>query len=348
MARLAVVLCNLGGPDGPAAVRPFLFNLFNDPAIIRLPGPLRWLLAKLISRRRAPLARGNYDLMGGKSPLLELTLAQAAALQEALSEPQQARVFVAMRYWHPFSRETARRVKDWEADEAIVLPLYPQYSTTTSASSFRAWREAAQAEGLNIATSEVCCYPTLPGLVQAHAALIRPVLAAAATAGRPRLLFSAHGLPQKIVDAGDPYQWQVQETAAAVAGSLIGEWPELDWRICYQSRVGPLKWIGPATEEEIVRAGAEARPLVVVPIAFVSDHVETLVELDIEYRHLAERAGVPAYHRVPALNTHPAYIEGLASLVRRALVLRERPILSEAGGRICPAGHIGCAQAISG
>ena len=345
MARLAVVLCNLGGPDGPAAVQPFLFNLFNDPAIIRLPAPLRWLLATLVSRRRAPLARGNYDLIGGKSPLLEWTEAQASALQESLADLGEVRVFVAMRYWHPFSRETVRAVKAWGAGRAVVLPLYPQYSTTTSASSFRAWREAAGAEGLALPSSEICCHPTSPGLVQAHAALIRPELEAAARVGRPRLLFSAHGLPQKIVDAGDPYQWQVERTAAAVAEELDPAWPDLDWRISYQSRVGPLKWIGPSTDEEIVRAGAEGVPLVVVPIAFVSDHVETLVELDIEYRHLADEAGVPAYRRVPALNTHPGYIEALAVLVRRALATHGQTVLSEAGGRICPAACSGCPQA---
>jgi ferrochelatase len=342
MTRIAVVLCNLGGPDGPEAVRPFLFNLFSDPAILRVPRAVRWLLATAISRRRAPLARGNYALIGGRSPLLEQSQLQATALRQALGDLGEVAVFVAMRYWHPFSDEVARTVRDWRPTEIVLLPLYPQFSTTTSASSLDVWAEAARTERLRARSRAVCCYPTIAGLVEAQAELILPLLAAADGGKRPRLLFSAHGLPQKIVDAGDPYPWQVERTATAVAAALAPDWPELDWRLCYQSRVGPLKWIGPSTEAEIARAGSDGVPLVLAPIAFVSEHVETLVELDIEYRHLAEAAGVPAYHRVSALGTHPKFIAGLAAVVRQALAAPDRSLVSAEGGRVCPLSCGGC------
>ena len=335
--KLAIVLFNLGGPDGPAAVEPFLFNLFSDPAIIRLPNPLRWLIAKLISRRRAPIARQIYDRIGGRSPLLPETLAQEAALESDLKPLGIVKTFIAMRYWHPFADETVREVKEFAPDRIVLLPLYPQYSSTTTGSSLEDWHRAAARQKLDVPTHSLCCYPTAPGLVAAQVKLIAPALAEAAKAGRPRLLFSAHGLPKKIVTAGDPYQWQVEQTAAAVAAAL-GQ-PDLDWLVSYQSRVGPMEWIGPSTDTEIARAGRDRVPLVVVPIAFVSEHSETLVELDIEYRHLAEQAGVPAYLRVAALGTAPDFIAALAELVRQSL---GAPLNSECGGRLCPAGCSAC------
>ncbi len=337
MARTAVVLFNLGGPDGPAAVRPFLFNLFNDPAIIGLPQPARWALAQLISRRRAPVASEIYRQIGGRSPLVPLTEEQARALEAALGPDHRA--FVCMRYWHPMAEAVAREVKAWAPERVVLLPLYPQFSTTTSASSLADWRRAAAAAGLEAPTRSVCCYPTEAGFVEAVAELTRAAHDRAAAAGRPRVLFSAHGLPQKVIAAGDPYQWQVERSAEAVVRALSID--GLDWRVCYQSRVGPLRWIGPATDEMIRQAGADGVPLVVVPIAFVSEHSETLVELDIEYRHLAEEAGVPAYHRVPAVGTAPAFVEGLARLVRRTEAGGCEPC-SQDGGRLCPAAHGRC------
>ncbi|MCW5729589.1 MAG: ferrochelatase [Alphaproteobacteria bacterium] len=342
MTRTAVVLFNLGGPDRPEAVQPFLQNLFSDPAIIGLPGFLRLPLARLISKRRAKVAAGIYERMGGGSPLLPLTRAQGEALEAALADPGETRVFIAMRYWHPLAGETARAVREWGAERLVLLPLYPQYSTTTSASSLADWKKAAEAAGLDLPTRAICCYSTEAGLVEAQAALIRPALAAASAKGRPRLLFSAHGLPQKVVDGGDPYQWQVERTAAKVADALA--MPDLDWLVCYQSRVGPLKWIGPSTEAEIERAGRDGVPLVVVPIAFVSEHSETLVELDIEYAEKAHAAGVPAYHRVPALGTTAPFIAGLARLVREALA-RDTGIAADGGRRLCPASCRRCAMA---
>lgn len=345
MTRTAVVLFNLGGPDRPEAVQPFLQNLFSDPAIIGLPGFLRLPLARLISKRRAKVAAGIYEQMGGGSPLLPLTREQAGALEAALADMGETRVFVAMRYWHPLADETARAVKDWGAARVILLPLYPQYSTTTTGSSLADWKRAAAAAGLAAETRAVCCYPVEAGLVEAQAALIRPALAAASAKGRPRLLFSAHGLPQKVVDGGDPYQWQVERTAEKVAAAIAE--PDLDWLVCYQSRVGPLKWIGPATEAEIARAGRDGVPLVVVPIAFVSEHSETLVELDIEYAEKAHAAGVPSYHRVAALGTAAPFIAGLARLARAAPE-GELAIAAAGGRRLCPASCRRCAMGGAG
>lgn len=333
MSRVAVVLFNLGGPDGPEAVRPFLFNLFNDPAIIGAPGPLRWLLAKLISGRRAPVARRIYAQIGGKSPLLEETRSQAEALQNALKrDGRDTKVFIAMRYWHPFSAETAGDLAAWAPDRIVLLPLYPQFSTTTTGSSLEDWYRAARQAGVTAPATAIGCYPTDPGLITAHAALIKEALGAAKPGSDQRVLFSAHGLPEKVISGGDPYQWQVEQTAAAVADA-VGD-PALDWRVCYQSRVGPLTWIGPSTEAEIMAAGRERRSLVIVPIAFVSEHSETLVELDIEYRALAHRHGVADYVRVPALGTADPFIKGLVGQVDHALADTGKVVT--AGVRHCP------------
>jgi ferrochelatase len=248
--------------------------------------------------------------------LLANTEAQAQALQAALGPGH--RCFVAMRYWHPLSSETAREVAEWVPDEIVCLPLYPQFSTTTTASSLAAWQIAAAREGLIRPTHVVRCYPCEHGLVEAIAGLVGPALEAASGTGKPpRLLFTAHGLPKRIVRGGDPYPDQVERTAAAVVAALAR--PELDWRVCYQSRVGPLEWIGPATDEEIRRAGEDGVALVVAPISFVSEHSETLVELDLDYRHLAEVAGVAYYYRVATVGVEPSFIGSLATLVKRAL-----------------------------
>ena len=341
MSRLAVVLFNLGGPDSLDAVEPFLRNLFRDPAIIRAPAPVRHLVARLIARRRGPKARDIYRTIGGRSPLLAETEAQAAALGSALADFGEIEVAVAMRYWHPMSEAAARQVAAFRPDRIVLLPLYPQFSTTTTASSFAAWWAAAGAAGIAAPTRAVCCYPRAEGLVEAHAALIEPLLAAAGEAGEPRLLFSAHGLPKSVVARGDPYQWQVEETARAIVARLGAE--GLDWRVCYQSKVGPMAWLGPSTVEELDRAGRDRVPVVVVPIAFVSEHSETLVELDITYRDHARAAGVPAYHRVPALDTHPAFIAALADLVRGAAnAAGGDGVDSGEGGQLCPGAHCCC------
>ncbi|MGV8998613.1 MAG: ferrochelatase [Parvibaculaceae bacterium] len=334
--KVAVVLFNLGGPDGPDAVEPFLMNLFSDKAIIRLPQPLRWLVAKLISSRRAPVAQAIYAQMGGRSPILPLTEEQARALENLCEIDQihhEFRAFPVMRYWHPFADEVAKAVKSFAPDELILLPLYPQYSTTTTESSFRDWDIAAKAVGLHTRPKKICCYPTDPKFIAAHVAMVRDAIAQFATRDEFRILFSAHGLPKKVITSGDPYQAQVEMTCAAVMTGVGGG--PFDWVTSYQSRVGPMEWIGPATDLEIERAGADGKSLIVVPIAFVSEHSETLVELDLEYGELAKHKGVPRYLRVPALGTHPLFIECLASLVSAAREQTGVYCPEEAAGRSC-------------
>ena len=339
MTKLAVILFNLGGPDSLGAVAPFLFNLFNDAAIIGAPGPVRWLLAQLITAGRAPVARRIYAEIGGRSPLLEQTRDQAEALRNRLAPVGEVGVFVAMRYWHPMADETAAQVKAFGPERIVLLPLYPQYSTTTTASSLDDWRRAAGRAGLDAPTRAVCCYPVQPGLVAAQAKLVRAGLEEACAAGIPRVLFSAHGLPERIVERGDPYRWQVERTAGAVARAVGGE--DLDWVVCYQSRVGPLSWIGPSTVDELERAGKDGVPVVVVPIAFVSEHSETLFELDIDYKARAGAAGVPAYVRVPAVGTEGVFIDGLADLVKAAD--ENAPAITAGGdGEPCPHSFAGC------
>jgi ferrochelatase len=316
--KLAVVVFNLGGPDTPDAVEPFLRNLFSDPAILRVPGFLRHPLARIIAARRAPVARDIYEKIGGRSPILEETNAQAGSLERALARTGiDARVFIAMRCWKPFSAEAAAAIAAWKPDKLVLVPLYPQFSTTTTASSFDDWAIAAKQAGLTEADGTVCCYPTEPGFIDAEASLIRVALAKRKANLDYRLLFSAHGLPRSIVARGDPYKLQVEQSAAAIVAVLA--MPDLDWRVCYQSRVGPLAWIEPATDSEIRLAGAEGKGLIVVPIAFVSEHSETLVELDIEYAKLALESGAPDYIRVPAVGTHDAFIAGLTRLVLDAV-----------------------------
>ncbi len=343
--RLAIVLFNLGGPDRPEAIKPFLVNLFTDPAILRVPFFVRPFLARIIARARVKPATENYSLLGGKSPLLGLTRAQAHALEAEFDEVE-ARCFVAMRYWHPFSPETAREVLAFAPDEVVLLPLYPQYSTTTTGSSLTSWREAAAQVGLVAPVHSLCCYHSDGGFVNATADLVRSGYVEARTELDPaiplRVLFSAHGLPEVIVRQGDPYQNQVEKTSAAVARAMGID--DLDWAICYQSRATPQKWISPSTEEEIARAARDKVAILVVPIAFVSDHSETLVELDVEYRELAHKEGVPGYFRAPVQNSDPGFIAALAGLVRTTL---ERPtgLCSFVGGRTCPAAFGDCPHA---
>lgn len=313
MSKIAVVVMNLGGPDSAEAVEPFLFNLFFDPAIIALPLPLRWAIAKLIAHRRAPLARQIYAKIDNRSPLLPNTERQAEALAASLGAD--FRVFIAMRYWAPLAAEAVAAVKQWGADEVVLLPLYPQFSSTTTASSIRDWHKSAKSGGLDVPTRAICCYPAEGGFIAALADAITTELARwPETHAKPRLLLSAHGLPQRIVAKGDPYQRQIEQTAAKLREAL--QRPDIDTVICYQSRVGPLEWLQPATDAEIRRAGAEKRGLIVAPIAFVSEHSETLVELDIEYGHLAQHSGVPLYRRVPTVGAAASFIGGLAGLVR--------------------------------
>ena len=346
--RLAIVLFNLGAPDRPASVRPFLVNLFKDPAILRVPFFVRPFLARLIAYLRTRPATANYQILGGGSPLLRLTEEQARALEAALPE-YDVRCFVAMRYWHPFSLPVAKDVQAWAPEEVVLLPLYPQYSTTTTGSSLSAWRDAAAQAGLVAPVTSVCCYHADPGYVSATAEGVRRAYDAAVAdlAGRAKLrvLFSAHGLPETIVKQGDPYQFQVERTVTCIVRRL--DIADLDWSVCYQSRATPQKWLDPSTEHAIAKAARDGVAVLVVPVAFVSEHSETLVELDVEYREVAEHAGVPGYYRVPAQNSGAAFIGALAGIVRAGLA-RGPGLCSWAGGRTCPAAHADCPHARAG
>lgn len=312
--RTAVLLFNLGGPDKPADVRGFLYNLFADKRIINLPWGARQAVAALIASRRAPLARKNYALIGGGSPLLRETQAQADALQAVLdAQGDEARVFVGMRYWRPFIEDTAREIAAYRPDRIVVLPLYPQFSSTTTLSGFEAFRKAYKGPG---ETHYVCCYADNPRFIKAHADAIAAVIGGLKAPETYRLLFSAHGLPEAIIKRGDPYSEQVEASVRRIMDALA---VDMDYAICYQSRVGPLNWIGPSTDEMIREAGRDGKPVILVPVAFVSEHIETLVELDIEYAHLAQAAGVPDYVRVPALGVDPGYIAALRDEVVKAI-----------------------------
>ncbi len=349
VSRIVVVLFNLGGPDGSASIRPFLYNFFMDKNIIRLPLPLRWLLALLISCRRAKREAGeSYGMLGGASPLLANTQAQAAALEKELGADH--KVFVCMRYWRPMTDEVARKVKDYAPDRIVLLPLYPQYSTTTTRSSFQSWDRAAKKAGLDVPCARICCYPLDAGFISASAKFVK--IAYEAALGQisgcglppPRLLLSAHGLPEDVIADGDPYQWQCEESAKAIA--VATGIAQLDWAICYQSRVGPKKWIGPSTIDELRRAAADKVPVIIYPHAFVSEHVETLVEIEIEYGHLAKELGIPYFARVPTAGVAPDFIRGLAAMVRNGGFAEG--IFSFPAGKTCPQKFCRCAMTVPG
>lgn len=334
MKKVAVVLFNLGGPDSKKSIRPFLFNFFMDKNIIRLPLPFRVLIASLIAFRRSKKEAGtSYAFLGDKSPLLANTQAQADALEKQLNERggAQFKTFVCMRYWRPMAGEIAKQVKNWGAEKIILLPLYPQFSTTTTRSSLQQWNK----QSLQIPQSAVCCWPFNQGFIGASADNIKTVIEVAKTDGvqSPRILFSAHGLPEDVIDDGDPYQWQCEESAAKIAARL-GLKRE-DWQICYQSRVGPKKWIGPSTEDALRRAAADKKAVIIYPHAFTQEHVETLVEIEIEYRHMAKEFGVPGFYRVPTVGTHPVFIEGLSKIVLSHL--DKNGVSQENFERVCPA-----------
>ena len=310
--KKAVILFNLGGPDNLDSVEPFLFNLFNDPAIISIPSFLRYPLAKFISKRRAPIAKNIYREMGNKSPILQLTEEQAKSLERNLSTQGDYKCFVVMRCWNPRATDVIKKVKEYNPKEIILLPLYPQFSATTSGSSINEWNQLCKKENYQVKTKIICCYPTENNFIESHVSLIKKTIEKLQDKNF-KLIFSAHGLPESKIKKGDPYQWQVEKTVKEIMLKLANE--NLNYVITYQSRVGPMKWIGPSTDEEIVKYSKEKKGLVVVPVAFVSEHSETLVELDIEYKKLAEKNGCIFYKRVPALGVEENFIKGLSKLV---------------------------------
>lgn len=322
MGRTGVLLLNLGGPDQLEDVRPFLFNLFSDPEIIRLPFP--WLqkpLAWLISTMRARKSQENYRQIGGGSPLRRITEAQGEALKAELERKgEPAGIYIGMRYWHPFTEEAIARIKRDRIDRLVILPLYPQFSISTSGSSFRLlekiWQEDVVLDRVDYTV--IRSWYQEPRYLQAMADLIARELDQFSNPNEVTIFFSAHGVPVSYVEeAGDPYQKEIEECTALIMKTLNRPNSHV---LAYQSRVGPVEWLKPYTEDAIKELAAqEVKDLLVVPISFVSEHIETLEEIDIEYREIAEEAGIHNFRRVPALNTHPVFIEALADLVVDAL-----------------------------
>ncbi len=322
MGRIGVLLLNLGGPDKIEDVRPFLYNLFSDPEIIRLPvkalqKPLAWLISTL----RASKSQENYLEIGGGSPLREITEAQAKALETKLKlMGQDAKIYIGMRYWHPFTEEAIAQIKNDGINKVVILPLYPQFSISTSGSSFRVleekWSSDQALQGIK--------YTLIPswynhsGYLQSMADLIAQELDKFPNPEQVHVFFSAHGVPVSYVEeAGDPYQQEIEACTRLIMQTL-GR-PN-QYTLAYQSKVGPVEWLQPYTDDALKELGAEGiEDLVVVPISFVSEHIETLQEIDIEYREVAEEAGIKNFQRVPALNTYPGFIDSLADLVVESL-----------------------------
>ena len=340
--KVAVILFNLGGPDKLESVKPFLFNLFNDKAIIGLPQPLRFLLAKLISSRRNKKAQKIYQQIGGKSPLLNITLAQGYSLERELSFYGDYKVFTIMRYWHPFASEVIENIKEYHPRQIILIPLYPQFSSSTTQSSIDDFmKNFDNKENCNIKI--VCCYPEDDEFIKSHAILIKKTSEQLSSEElrETRLLFSAHGLPQRTIDNGDPYVFQINKTAHKVIqylGNMVKKNVEdIDYRICYQSKVGPMQWTSPSLEHEVNKAAIDKKNVIVIPIAFVSDHSETLVELDIEYKEIAYNLGIKKYFRVPSLNVEGHFIKSLADISRAVVENNENTMFSgQKPYRLCP------------
>ena len=311
--KKVIILFNLGGPDKLENVEPFLFNLFNDPAILNLPTLLRYPLAKLISNRRAPVAKKIYAELGGSSPILKLTKEQSDALEKKLNQTQEEdeyKCFIIMRCWNPRAKDVIKNVQLYNPDEVVLMPLYPQYSAATSGSSIKEWKDVCKKNNYRIKTSTICCYPTDQNFINAHT---KEIIKKIKDLKNFKLIFSAHGLPEKNIKKGDPYQWQVEQSVKKIVESLNDE--NLDWILSYQSRVGPLKWIGPSTETIIIENSKIGKHIVLVPIAFVSEHSETLVELDIEYKEIADANGCKNYTRVPALGINEDFIKAMSELI---------------------------------
>ncbi|MEH1783185.1 MAG: ferrochelatase [Nostoc sp.] len=322
MGRVGVLLLNLGGPDKLEDVGPFLYNLFSDPEIIRLP--FRWLqkpLAWFIATRRTRTSQANYKQIGGGSPLRRITEAQGEALKEQLGYlGQEANIYVGMRYWHPYTEEAIAQIAQDNVEHLVILPLYPQFSISTSGSSFRLlekiWQEDPKLQPIDYTV--IPSWYKQPGYLQSMAQLIAQELEQFPDPDEVHIFFSAHGVPKSYVEeAGDPYQQEIEECSALIIQTLNR--PNAH-TLAYQSRVGPVEWLQPYTEDALKELGAQGvKDLVVVPISFVSEHIETLQEIDIEYREVAEEAGIHNFRRVPAPNTHPVFINALAQLVIDAL-----------------------------
>lgn len=314
--KIGVVLFQLGGPDRLDAVEPFLYNLFCDPDIINFPGAAlaRKPLARWIASRRSKIAREHYQAIGGGSPILELTNRQARALAMALEPYADATVVVAMRYWHPLTQEAIAQLQRVPLDQLILLPLYPHYSLATTGSSFKEWQRVYRRDGLPIRM--VNDFHDHPLYIAAVVEKVSEALRAFPQPDDVQLIFSAHGLPVSLVEKGDPYPKQIETTVRLVRER--GAWKN-SWVLCYQSRVGRQKWLEPSltqTIENLAKKGV--RRMLIIPMSFVTEHIETLHEIDIEAREEAEALGVEDFRMMASLNDSPAFIRALADLVRKA------------------------------
>ncbi|WP_019498038.1 ferrochelatase [Pseudanabaena sp. PCC 6802] len=325
-SRVGVLLLNLGGPDKLEDVYMFLYNLFSDPDLIRLP--LRFLqkpIATLIAATRAPVSQQNYALIGGKSPLREITEAQAEAIATALEHRgQPVKVYVGMRYWKPYTEEALAQIKQDGITKLIVLPLYPQFSISTSGSSFklidRLWENDKELQKIERITIE--SWYDRPGYIKAMSEAIDTKMHAFDDPDRVHIFFSAHGVPKKYVsEYGDPYQVEIENCVDLIMRSLRQHYGRFNAHtLAYQSRVGPVEWLQPYTEEAIAQLAKRGiKDLLVIPISFISEHIETLQEIDMEYREVAESVGIHHFERVPALNVHPLFINDLADIVLESL-----------------------------
>jgi len=327
MGKMGVLLLNLGGPESLDDVQPFLYNLFADPDIIRLPPSLAFLqpaIAGAISTLRAPQSCKGYSAIGGKSPLREITEQQAAALERAVEEKGQAcKVYVAMRYWHPYTEEAMEQIKRDGISRLVVLPLYPQFSISTSGSSLRLLQRLFEGDPVlaGMRHTVIPSWYQRPGYVKAMADLVGREIAKFDSPEGVEVFFSAHGVPKSYVElAGDPYKEEMEECVGLIMEELRRRGVDNHHTLAYQSRVGPVEWLKPYTDQSIRKLAAEGvKKMLVVPISFVSEHIETLEEIDVEYRELAESQGITDWRRVPALNTNPAFIDDLADAVLEAL-----------------------------
>ncbi|MFM7642734.1 MAG: ferrochelatase [Cyanobium sp.] len=326
MAKVGVLLLNLGGPERIQDVAPFLYNLFSDPEIIRLPIPaLQRPLAWLVSTLRSSKSQDAYRSIGGGSPLRRITEHQARELQSLLRQQNiDATTYIAMRYWHPFTESAVADIKADAIDEVVVLPLYPQFSISTSGSSFRELQRLRQADP-KFSQLPIRCIRSWydhPGYIRAMVGLIAQSVREADDPSKAHVFFSAHGVPKSYVEeAGDPYQREIEACTQLIMAELQKVLGHANpYTLAYQSRVGPVEWLKPYTDDALRELGKNGvNDLVVVPISFVSEHIETLEEIDLEYAEIAHEAGIANFLRVPALNTDSTFIHGLADLVTQAL-----------------------------
>lgn len=306
----AVVIFNLGGPLNLKDIRPFLFNLFYDRSILDLPNPMRFILAKIISIFRSRKANTIYENIGGGSPILRKTNQQASELQNLLG--RNYKVFTCMRYWHPMINEVIEDIKKGRYEEIVLLPLYPQFSLSTTDSFFKEWERQYLTSHIKIPVKKICCYPQEEGFVKAQVNLLKQNVIDKSIGRNSRFIFSAHGLPLKNIKNGDPYEKHVRLSVDSIVSQFS---KDIDYSICYQSKVGPLEWLGPSIEDELIRCQKDSKEAVIIPISFVSENSETLYELDIQYKDFAREIGLKGYYRMPTLDDSADYINLLADLV---------------------------------